>query len=205
LSIKSPVDYNKKYIYFPLHLQPELTTSAFGGVFCDQLLALELLSKKLPPDWLIYIKENPKQSEQMRSEAFFVRLKLMTNLRMTPLEENTFKLMEHSQFVATITGTAGWEAICGGKPALVFGKAWYQNFEGVFKWHNDIDLNEIANYQVDHEKLERNYNHLVSKMASGTIDGDYACAVDNYDEDKNIQGIVKFLTTLILDQTTSMS
>ena len=195
--IVSPVDYGKKYVYFPLHLQPEMTTSALGGVFCDQVLALELLSKKIPEDWVIHVKENPKQTEFMRDDAFFARLKLMDNVRVTPLHENTFQLIEHSQFVASITGTAGWEAICGGKPALVFGKAWYQNFEGVFKWRDDIDINEIANYQIDHAKLESDYNQLVSKMATGVVDASYLCLVENYDEDKNIQEIAKFLSELI--------
>ena len=200
----SPVDYTKKYVYFPLHLQPEMTTSALGGVFCDQILALELLSRKIPKDWVICVKENPKQMEFMRDEAFFTRLKLIANLQMTPLQESTFKLIEHSQFVATITGTAGWEAVCGGKPALVFGKAWYQNFEGVFQWHDDIDIHEIANYQIDHAKLESDYSRLHSKTATGIIDGHYTCLVKDYDEDKNIQGIVEFLTKLIQDREEEM-
>ena len=194
-----PVDYSKKYVYFPLHLQPEATTAFYGGVFCDQALALELLSKKLPEDWVIYVKENPKQTEFMRDEAFFARLKQIDNLQVTPWNENTFKLIENSRFVATITGTAGWEAICGGKPALVFGKAWYQNFEGAFKWHNDLDLREIANYRIDHTKLESDYNHLVSRMATGIIDPEYICEVPDYDEGKNIQSIVELLTRLIND------
>ena len=196
-AIITPVDYRKKYVYFPLHMQPELTTSALGGVFCDQVLALELLSKKIPKDWVIYTKENPKQTEYMRDDAFFARLKLIDNLRVTPWNENTFKLMEHSQFVATITGTAGWEAICGGKPVLIFGKTWYQNFEGVFQWHNTIDIHEVANCQIDHSKLEKDYNHLFSKLMTGVVDNGYIREVIDYDENKNSHNIVSFLTELI--------
>ena len=192
-----PVDYGKKYVYFPLHLQPELTTSALGGVFNDQVLALEVLSKKIPKDWVIYVKENPKQTDFMRDDAFFERLKLIDNLRIAPLDENTFKLIEYSQFVATITGTAGWEAICGGKPALVFGKTWYHNFEGVFKWHSDINVDEITHYQVDHAKLERDYNELISKAATGVVDNEYSCLVQDYDDEKNVQLVAEFLSKLI--------
>jgi hypothetical protein len=37
------------YVYLPLHLQPEATTSPMGGVFTDQYLALETLVRALPP------------------------------------------------------------------------------------------------------------------------------------------------------------
>lgn len=191
------VDYSRKYVYFPLHLQPELTTSALGGVFNDQVLALEILAKMIPDDWIIYAKENPKQTEFMRGHGFFERIKRIDGLRMVPLNENTFKLIEHAQFVATITGTAGWEAIRGGKPALVFGRTWYQNFEGVFKWHPHIDVADIINYSVDHSKLEKDYNALRAMCADGIIDNDYTCLIEDYDEMKNAQTLTELLTRLI--------
>lgn len=196
-SVDKTVDYGKKYVYFPLHLQPELTTSALGGVFNDQALALEILSQKIPKDWKIYVKENPKQADFMRDDIFFERLKCIDNLQIVPLRENTFKLIEHSQFVATITGTAGWEAICGGRPALVFGRTWYQNFEGVFKWHFDIDIENVASYQINHAKLENDYNALMSKCAIGVVDRMYSTIAENYDEKTNIQSITNFLAKLI--------
>src|SRR3989344_1404774 len=54
-------DYSKKYIYITLHNQPEQTTTTSGGVFVDQLLAVDMLANAIPKDWIIYVKENPLQ------------------------------------------------------------------------------------------------------------------------------------------------
>ena len=63
-------DFNCRYVYFPLQLQPEMTTSALGGVYMDQALAIEHLSVILPNDYKIYVKENPKQRNFMRDPYF---------------------------------------------------------------------------------------------------------------------------------------
>jgi hypothetical protein len=55
------VDWNKKYVYFPLHFQPELSTNILGGIYEDQAYALECLIQILPDDWMVYVKENPLQ------------------------------------------------------------------------------------------------------------------------------------------------
>ena len=37
-------DYNEKYIYFPLHYQPEATTVPYGNFYFDQINAIKILS-----------------------------------------------------------------------------------------------------------------------------------------------------------------
>lgn len=137
-SLQVSFDETKKFIYVPLHLQPECTTNPQGGIFDDQILMLEVLSKSLPSDWIIYVKENPLQWMYDRGfygryEGYYQAMTALHNVRLLPLGVSTFDLIVKSQAVATITGTAGWEAIVRGKPTLVFGYTWYQDCDGVFK------------------------------------------------------------------------
>ena len=149
------VDYGRKFVYFPLHFQPEMTTSTLGGSYSDQLLAIEHLSKILPDDCSIYIKENPKQTGVMRGPQFFDRLERIPNLEFLPSYANTYQLIDKSEFVATVTGTAGWEAICKGKTALVFGMPWYRSLPGAIRFHKGITYEYIHNYKIEHSSLER--------------------------------------------------
>ncbi|MBR7127620.1 MAG: hypothetical protein IKD09_03440, partial [Lentisphaeria bacterium] len=189
------VDYSRKYVYFAMHLQPELTTSCLGGIYCDQLLALERLSELIPDDWVIYAKENPGQNERMRDESFFQQLSFIPKVKVAPLTENSLKLILGSQFVSTITGTVGYEALCAGKKALVFGSTWYQNFEGAVKWRDDLTLDEIMSGSIDIKKLEKDQNELLSRMPYGVIDLDYVAGVKNYDENKSINS----MTQVVID------
>lgn len=151
---------DEKFVYFPLHLQPEMTTDSLGGVYYDQLLAIECLRRVLPCDWWIYVKENPKQTYYMRDKSFFDRIKCIKNLRLIGKDVDTYTLMKKCQFVATITGTAGWEAITGGKNALVFGYAWYRYLPGVSQYYDGITIEEICNNKILHEELERKAAYL---------------------------------------------
>ena len=119
---------------------------------------------------------------------------------MAPLEEESSKLIGNSQFVSTISGTAGWEAISTGKPVLIFGKTWYQNFEGVFKWDSKPVIENIINSKIDFEKLKKEYNSLLSKMPTGLTDKAYIEAVKDYDKEKMSIHIGNLLEDLILNR-----
>lgn len=179
------IDLTKKYVYFPLHLQPEMTTSALGGMYCDQILAIQRLRELIPDDWYIYVKENPKQSAYMRGEMFFRRLHLISNVVFCNRDVDTYDLISNSQFVATITGTAGWEAISGGKCVLVFGLAWYRKLPGVFEYEDGMNIRDIIEYQIDHYTLEKKYRVLLNKSYKGVLECGSEGAIENYTDEHN--------------------
>lgn len=170
-TVKS-VDFTKKYVYFPLHLQPEMTTDVLGGKYVDQLLAIEKLRNMLPDDWYIYVKENPKQKLYMRGRYFFERLSLIANVVFVDRTIDTYKLMESAQFVSTITGTAAWEAITGGKNALIFGKVWFDHFPGIFRFEEISSIQEVLAYKISHEDIQAATNKIRKKFVKGCYNKD---------------------------------
>lgn len=194
-SIDYTIDLNKKFVYFPLHLQPEKTTSAYGGIFADQLLAVERLRQIIPEDWFIYVKENPKQKAFMRGRWFFERLKAIPNTKLVPMEMDTYALIERSEFVSTISGTVGWEAISGGKNVLVFGwGVWYKKFPGVFTYNSNLKIEEILSYTINHQELEEEVRNHFRILNDGVIYKGYEVNVENFDKQKNIETVINSLS-----------
>ena len=181
-----PIDFNQKYVYFGLHLQPEATTSFFGGKYDDQLLAIENLACMIPDDWKIYVKENPKQEDMYRGRSFYERLHLIKKAVLVPLETNTYDLMEHSQFVASITGTMLYEAVSGGKPALMFGHYWYDRLPGVFKYSPNLKVEDIVNCQINHDELQKKARDFYSSCLDATIWDSYSFDAENENKIVNL-------------------
>jgi capsule polysaccharide export protein KpsC/LpsZ len=179
------VDMGAKFVYFPLQMQPEMTTSTLGGIYSDQLLAIENISTLIPDNWFIYVKENPKQLEGHRGEYFFRRLKLLPKVKYLSKEIDSFDLVEHSQFVANVTGTVGWEALLAGKAVVAFGRTWYQEFCGVLKYHKDLSLETILNQKIDKRQFEIDYNKYVKKTANGIVDRGYITNFPEYSDKNN--------------------
>ena len=125
-------DLKRKFVYFALQYQPEMTTCPMGGVFNNQLLIAALLSATLPDDVCIYVKEHPAQSEECRSMSFYQDLLAMRRVYLVPREYNTFHLVRDCVAVATATGTVVLEALFAEKPVFMFGHRFYQYAPGVF-------------------------------------------------------------------------
>lgn len=172
-SLFVPLPDSVPYIYFPLHLQPEMTTSSLGSEYIDQMLAIERLSRKLPKGMIIVVKENPKQTDYQRPNNFFERLQAVPSAILVDTNLDTFSLIKNSMAIATITGTAGWEAINMGKPAIIFGVAWYESLPGVVKYHSDINIIEVMNISIKKLDLEKKYNILLSNGYPGIISSPY--------------------------------
>jgi len=112
-------------------------------------------------------------------------------------EVSNYDLMRHSQFVSTITGTAGWEAIKGGKPALIFGPAWYASLPGVFRFRPNLDVDEILACRIDHAELEKRTNELLMKAGVGVVDREYSQDVRNYSDEQNSLYLQEFFRQVL--------
>lgn len=162
ISVKN--DLNANYVIFALHYQPEATTAPRAEYFADQLYIIELLSKYLPSDWKIYVKENPKQFNPIaegntgRLLRFYKDALRFPGVSFVPVNSDPFKLIDKTKAVITLGGTIGWEAMVRKKPVICFANTWYEYFDhGVFRVSDESDLKKmtefINSYKYDHQKL----------------------------------------------------
>jgi len=179
-SLTTPPDYSKPYVYFPLHLQPESTTCPMGGALGDQTLVAEIIARSLPDGVFLYIKENPKQTYLCRDYRFYRNLsQLSDKIVFVPLKTDTYQLIKNSVAVATVTGTAGWEAFFEKKPVLVFGQCFYDSAPGAFKVRSQSDcqrvLKAIVNneFRYDEKKLKLFLQAVSNVALNACLDADY--------------------------------
>lgn len=195
--MRSEPDLSQPFVYFPLHLQPEMTTSILGGVYRDQLMAIEATAAMLPEGCFIYVKENPKQDGRYRTPLFFQRLRRIPQVRMMPSHANTNALTNAATYVATISGTVAWEAVLMGKPALVFGETWMQNFPGVTRYHPSLRHKDIARDVVDHGALEHAVGTLRAASHTGVLSRHAARQDAAHDADANTTTVAATVWSLL--------
>jgi len=191
------VDLSTPYVYFGLHLQPEMTTDTWGFEYGDQILALEELSAALDGRAKIYVKENPKQTRYMRETSFFRRLRAIPNVHYIKPTVSSFELIERSVCVATISGTVGWEALLMGKGVVHFGVAWYASIPGAFRWTGPQSLTDALQFRGVRENLERAFAKLSLKTYSGVVDPYYGQIVENYDRLREIRRAVTSIASVM--------
>lgn len=143
-----------QYVYFPLHYEPERTTTPDGGIFHDQLRALALLRALVPAGIAIVTKEHPSTFYSFmnghlgRHPRFYAAIRRMAGVYLLPSEVSSAELLRGSMAVATITGTVAVEGVAMGKHVLAFGNPWYRGCPGIAEYHPNLNWDAFLSAPV---------------------------------------------------------
>jgi hypothetical protein len=183
LSLKELPNY---FVYVPLHLQPEMTTSTLGGKYYNQLFMVYQLRAIVPHNIPIVIKENPKQWIHGRGIGFYSKLRKIDNVFFAEKQIDSLEMIRKSVCTATITGTAGWETLKAGKPVIYFGYPWYSHIYGAFAAEKNI-FERIQNFIPDESKYRETLESLAYKIFKGAVINAHRYRVADLSYSKNLQ------------------
>lgn len=181
--VYSPAKDNDQFFLFPLHVQPEASTSVLATYFYDQLNTVKNIAFSLPLPYKLYVKEHPAVRGD-RPENFYKELKKIPNVVLINPKEKVDGLIQKSKGVVTLTSTIGLEAALSGKPVYVLGNVFYSYHPLCRKIGGFEELKERIKEDLSKkENLEENNIRFVNSYCKNTVAGDLG--VQNDKTDKN--------------------
>ena len=175
--IQDKIDLSNNYVVVYLQVEPELSTYSLNNKKIDFLNLINVLSKSLPDDYIIFVKEHPSQSinSRFRPLSFFKSLKKIDKVKICPINFNSLELLKNSKFIVTGGGTIVFESIIHNIPSLVFGKNFYLDFKSIFKINslNEIPLliDNIKQYRSKHIESELDNLNYALNIKNSMLDG----------------------------------
>lgn len=140
-----------KFIYFPLHYTPEISTLVYGYRYENQFDLVRNIAAYLPTGYQLMVKEHTSMLGR-RPYSFYKSLETLYNVRFVPPQVSTFDLISKSRGVAVITGTAGWEAFAKGKPVIAFGDVFFRHFPNVLGLEIRPDMGRLIKDYLENFK-----------------------------------------------------
>ena len=181
-------DLKRNYFYFSLHYQPERSTDPQAANYTFQLLVLKILDRVIPKDYIVYVKEHPRQYADnfpdvrkihFRDKKFYQDIKKLKNIELINFNSNTFELLKNSKLNISCTGSNVWEGLTKyHTPGIHFGSTWLNLCKSTPSALN-LDDNEIQDLikkllSKDKEEIKKDleiFKNLISKYSINTYNG----------------------------------
>lgn len=171
---------SKKIIYFPLHFQPERSTDPEASKYSDQFHSIEILSKFIPDDWEIWVKEHPRQIPieypnikryHYRNKQDYLKLIKLKNVKLLNFDFSSEMGISKCEVVASCTGSILWEGLIKNKTAIRFGSTWHDDCKSCFYIDEVLKNKKFFSDQFNkkHTQIENNVNEFIDHLSDYSI------------------------------------
>lgn len=170
---------DEKYIYYPLHYQPECTSLPMGGAYYNQIHVIRLLSQCLPEGITLYVKPHPRRN-LLTNEDFYEQIRVLKNVKLLSSKANTYELIDNALAVVSLTGTAITESLIRGIPVIMFGYHFWKYAPNVFHCISKQDCQRAidticAGYAFNRNAFDEFLCELDKEFVDGSLYNDLLC------------------------------
>ncbi|MBB3140057.1 capsular polysaccharide export protein, LipB/KpsS family [Halomonas organivorans] len=165
VALKDIVERGVDFFVYPLHFHPEASTLVKGRWINNQLQIIEFISKSLPSNYVLLVKEH-RVSIGRRRRDFYREIVKHHNVMLVNHDLNPHDLIRHSTGVVTISSSMGLEAILHNKPVICFGDVFYNRLPGVENARDFTRMQDYVNNAIGFKGYDKAH---VSQMVSDIL------------------------------------
>jgi len=179
----------EKFIYFPLHFQPEASTSARGRHYVELREVVASIASSMPDGVILVIKEHPHQYDKLlpRPSGFFSELTGIPRVQLVDSSTRSSDIRQKCLGVVTVSGSNGFEVLATGKQVIAFGSAAWREAPGVWTIRSQADVVSALNSLCSAPPLSRdNYRSYIERLRNSTFLADLSDSrtARTHDEDE---------------------
>ena len=163
-------DYN--VIFYPLQMEPEVAILYYSPEFNNSMEAISQISKASEVGTIIVLKEQNK-SFAVRSRWYYKQLEKIPNVVWADPDIHSWEWIKISKVVATITGTAGIEAVSMLKPVISFGKHQAINHLPTVFYVNSFDSVSLTIKDIFERYNEMDFEHSKNAFIKAQVDSSF--------------------------------
>ena len=126
---KREIKNNEKFVFFPLHVQPERYIDISAPFFSNQVELVTNIAKALPSEYKLYVKEHfAMKPLYWRKTSFYKEIVALPNVELIHPSFSPEEIIKKSSLVVSITGTSALQAAFYEKPSIVFAHTIFDEF-----------------------------------------------------------------------------
>ena len=148
-----------RYVFFPLHTEPEVSLLVYGRPYVNQIEIVRMLAMSLPVDMVLVVKEHPWMVGK-RSLSAYQKMLDIPRVRFADPALEARTLVKQADLIAVVTGSVALEAAMLDKPVVTFGDCPYNLLPDTMvrrcadPRHLQVMIREaIENHEVDEDAL----------------------------------------------------
>jgi len=159
----SKIDKKEKYIFFPIHVSEDAQILVRNQHYFDQINLIEVISRSLPLDYKLYIKEHPSNIWWIGLN-WLKKIWKLENVKIINPTKNSQEIIQNSKWVIVINGSAWVETLARKKPLIILWNAFYWEWRNVYKCKDISKLTDAIKWIDDYKFNEEDFYKLFDSI-----------------------------------------
>lgn len=161
-----------KFAFFPLHVQPEISTNLLSPLFTNQFDLVRKIAISLPFGITLVVKEHPLMIGR-KKKKYYEKLKSLPNVKLINhnIATNDIIKNKNCDTVTVISGTAGFEAALLGKKVIQFSDTYLKLLPNVRV------LTDMSKFTEEYKKIgefdEKKTLSILAKLYENSFEEHY--------------------------------
>ena len=146
------------FIFLPLQQEPERSLLISAPNYVNQLDTVEYVSKCIPEDYFLFVKEHPTQGSgrDWRKISDYQAMQNNQRVKLIHPSVSASEIVEKSKLVISVSGTLALESAFFNKPSITFVENDYSFIPSVSRLKSKSELRQLIECSLE-KKVEPNY------------------------------------------------